>query len=389
MSKPIRASGTLHWVGAGLSTGSGLRVLANRANRVMLWGRRPDRVQACIERLGLRGQVHPNALSADALESAVGPGDVVVSMLPTTEHVSLLQLCLRRGAHFACSSYVSESIAHLAMQAAERGLTVLTEAGLDPGIDHLFAHDLIALSLTETGDDPADAVFTSYCGGIPEKPNGFRYRFSWAPHGVLAALRTPARHIEGGAERVVDRPWEAVKRHIVAGEAFEVYPNRDSLPFVTQYHIPPSWRLRQFVRGTLRLAGWHQAWSEVFDVLADEDAVKIRELANTLAARYPTTSMDRDRVVLTVALTLSGATGRSWHGEYLLDMVGNDAESAMATCVSVSLAVGVCEVLDGRTGTGLRRAGGDTAETSRWLAGLREHGISFTRRIESDRGSSR
>ena len=47
-------------------------------------------------------------------------------------------------------------------------------------------------------------------------------------------------------------------------EEFEVYPNRDSLPFIKQYRFDQNWRVREFVRGTLRLKGWESAWSEVF-----------------------------------------------------------------------------------------------------------------------------
>ena len=39
-------------------------------------------------------------------------------------------------------------------------------------------------------------------------------------------------------------------------ETFEVYPNRDSLPFMEDYKFDPTWKVKNFVRGTLRLNGW-------------------------------------------------------------------------------------------------------------------------------------
>ena len=62
--------------------------------------------------------------------------------------------------------------------------------GLDPGIDHLMAHDLVARYKASKAYHPGNVVsFTSYCGGVPKIANPFRYKFSWAPVGVLKALR--------------------------------------------------------------------------------------------------------------------------------------------------------------------------------------------------------
>ena len=118
---------------------------------------------------------------------------------------------------------------------------------------------------------------------------------------MLNALRSPARYIEDGAETTVDRPWTATRPHVVDGETFEVYPNRDSVPFVGQYGLPPAWKPRTFVRGTLRLDGWLAAWAPVFAELEDGDDRRIAALAGELAARHPTTDADRDRVVLAVS----------------------------------------------------------------------------------------
>ncbi|MGH3739646.1 MAG: saccharopine dehydrogenase family protein [Micromonosporaceae bacterium] len=369
------ASGTVHWIGTGLSTGSGLRLLCERAARVTVYGRTREKAERLLNRLSLTGRAQAASFDPETLRAAVAPGDVVVSMLPATEHLGLLRICLPAGAHFACSSYVSEEIAAAATEAAARGLVVLTEAGLDPGIDHLMAHRLVARAREQVGEQATDVRFTSYCGGLPAVPNEFRYQFSWAPRGVLGALRSPARYLDAGTEQTAERPWQATRPHPVGGETFEVYPNRDSLPFVDQYGIPDGWQLRTFVRGTLRLDGWQAAWQPVFDVLETGDTERINALADDLAGRYPTGAGDRDRVVLSVALSARGADGRSWAGEYLLDLVGDAEQTAMARTVSVPLAYGVGRILDGATRPGLHRATDDPAEAARWLAYLERHGI--------------
>jgi hypothetical protein len=378
MPETVPPSGTVHWIGTGLSTGAGLTLLCDRADRVVVYGRTQDKAEKSLKRLGLTGRATAVAYDPLTLPSRLAPGDVVVSMLPATEHPKLLRLCYESGAHFACSSYTSEEILAMAPDAAAAGLAVLTEAGLDPGIDHLLAHQLVARARAAVGDTAGDVRFTSYCGGLPAKPNEFRYRFSWAPRGVLGALRSPARYLQDGTERVVDEPWEAVVPHRAGGETFEVYPNRDSVPFIGQYGIPDGWRLRTFVRGTLRLDGWRRAWQPVFDELRTGDTAQINALADELAARYPTGEDDRDRVVLSVALEARDAAGRTWAGAYLLDLVGDAAGTAMARCVSVPLAYGISRLLDGTTTAGLHKATDDAQEAARWITFLNDYGIRCT-----------
>lgn len=375
MSEAVAPTGTVHWIGTGLSTGSGLNVLADSASRLLLWGRTTQRAQSCLDRLGLSQRAQTRAYDLATVVGEVQPGDVVVSMLPAAEHPGLVRACVQRGAHFACSSYVSEPILAESSAAAHAGAVVLTEAGLDPGIDHVFADLLVARARELVGDTGASVEFTSYCGGIPAEPNDFRYRFSWAPRGVLTALCSPARYIDDSQVRTVDHPWTATRPHVLDGEKFEVYPNRDSVPFITQYAVPDSWRLSTFVRGTLRLDGWRDAWAGVFTELLTGDAQRITELATELAARYPTTETDRDRVVLAVALKINGDNGTSWSGEYLLDLVGDQSESAMARCVSLPLAFGVSEILSARMPAGLRQAAEGAENAQRWLDFLSQHGV--------------
>ncbi|PIM71721.1 saccharopine dehydrogenase [Streptomyces sp. JV178] len=383
----VPASGTVHWVGAGLSTGSGLAKLCDTAARVRLWHRTEERAEGALAALGLAGRAEPRAYTRAGLAAELAPGDVVVSMLPAPEHAPLLGACVEARAHFACSSYVSDEVRELAPAAAAVGVTMLTEAGLDPGIDHLFAHSLIARATAAIRPDTAASyTLTSYCGGVPAVPNDFRYRFSWAPAGVLNALRAPARYIEGGTETTAERPWRATRPYVVDGdvdgETFEAYPNRDSVPFLAQYGLPAAWKPRTFVRGTLRLDGWLTAWAPVFAELERDDDRRIAALAGELAARHPMTETDRDRVVLAVTLDVDAGSGDRWSGRYLLDLTGTAEESAMARCVSRPLALGVTHILDGSLPPGLLRAA-ETAERSEsWLRELARDGVEFALRVE-------
>ncbi|MER7763541.1 saccharopine dehydrogenase C-terminal domain-containing protein [Streptomyces sp. NPDC097619] len=373
-TEPISPSGRVHWIGTGMSTGSGLG-LVTRATETLLWGRTTAKAEGCLDRLGLGGTAGTRAYTPEALAAELAPGDVVVSMLPAAEHPTLVDLALRHRAHFACSSYVSPQIRERADEARRRGSVLLTEIGLDPGIDHLYAHELVRAARAFTGDRPATAEFTSYCGSNPAVPNDFRYRFSWAPRGVLTALLSPARAIDSGAVTEVARPWEAATAQSVGGETFEVYPNRDSVPFVDTYALPGSWDLRTFVRGTMRLDGWTKAWQPVFAELPTASEERLTELAAELAGRYPTSAEDHDRVVMSVKLRVRTDAGESWSGEYVLDATGDSREAATPRLVSVPLACGILDLTAGRTAPGLHQAADDPETVARWLEFLAGQGI--------------
>lgn len=374
LAPPRPASGVVHWVGTGRSTGSGLRAVSGRARSVYLWGRSEDRAQECLRRVGAESDIAVRRFDPDVFATAVQPGDVVVSMVPATEHPGLLAVCVRAGAHFVCSSYLSPDMDAFGPEAGRDGCVVLTEVGLDPGLDHLFARDLVDQARTELGDRPAAYRLTSFCGGLPATPNPFRYRFSWAPVGVLTALRSPARYVESGRECTADRPWEAVRPHTVGEETFEVYPNRDSLPFVEAYGLPTSWRAVDFIRGTLRLDGWHAAWSEVFETVSHGDDDALRVLAAQLAERHPMRKQDRDRVVLDVRLEVRADDGTAFTGTHTMDLVGDEDETAMSRSVSRTLACGVGAVLDSRLAAGVSRAVPAT-EARIWLDELSAAGL--------------
>ena len=149
--------------------------------------------------------------SLEALTAALQPGDIAVSMLPADQHVSIAKACLAKGANFVSSSYIAPEMRALDAEFKAKGLVSVNEVGLDPGIDHLMAHELVARYRASKAYDAANVVsFTSYCGGVPKIANPFRYKFSWAPVGVLKALRSPSRSLRDFKEFKVDRPWNAI-----------------------------------------------------------------------------------------------------------------------------------------------------------------------------------
>ncbi len=386
MSDLSKRSGTVHWLGAGLSTGTGLNKVAASADNVILWNRTLSKAEALASRLGLTDRITTKAYDLTSLKASLNEGDIVVCMLPVIEHITILETAIEHGAHYISSSYVSDLILGKLDAAKAKSLAVVIEAGLDPGIDHLIAHQLVEDAQTAVkdkglGSESLDAKFFSYCGGFPEIPNDFKYRFSWAPAGVLLALRSSAHYIQNGETQIAPRPWEVTTKYKTGAGEFEAYPNRDSVPFVEQYHFPSNWDVKDFVRGTLRLEGWLDAWKDVFEAVKSGTDDDIRALGQKLAEEHPYGPNDNDRVVLTVGLTLSKDGKNVWQGSYEMDICGNESDSAMALTVSNGVACAVVDLIEGHTKSGLTKAAEDVTSVNRWLDRLASWGIPLTKTV--------
>ena len=358
----------IHWCGTGLAAVPGLRRLIGRGHEVTIWERDVGRAEKAVG--DLTDALH--AFDFDALQSLLAKGDVLVAMVPADGYLPLAQLCLDAEAHFVASGYLSAAMRALDADAREAGVALVTEVGLDPGIDHLMAHDLVARYRASAAFDPTNTLsFHSYCGGFPKRPTPFRYKFSWSPIGVLRALAAPARALHDFAEVEVKRPWEAVTHYLAPlprPEQFEVYPNRDSLPYLAQYGFAEGWRMRDFVRGTLRLDGWAAAWRDVFATVAEADDAQLRDLSEALWREHAYAPGEPDRVVLVVDLKAERNGRPVFHQAWLLDAEGDERGSAMARLVSVPVSLAVEALLEGEIGTGVSVATFEPELVDRWLS---------------------
>jgi saccharopine dehydrogenase (NADP+, L-glutamate forming) len=358
---------TVHWCGTGLSAIPGLRRLIKDDVPVVVWNRTVDKAREAVG--DLTDDIR--AFDKDALAGDVAAGDVIVSMLPGDWHVPLAEIAIAHQAHFVSSSYIAPEMRALDGAAKDAGAALVNEVGLDPGIDHLMAHHLVADYRKSAAYDAENVLsFKSYCGGVPKIANAFRYKFSWAPVGVLKALRSPSKSIRHFTELEVSRPWDAITRYdapLPQPEAFEVYPNRDSLPFMADYQFDPSWKVKEFVRGTLRLNGWAEAWSGIFAEVGTASDARLAEMAEALLAENAYAPDEPDRVVLCVDLQAERDGTTVWHKTYVMDAWGDARGSAMARLVSNPVAMGVEAVLAREIAPGVSPAPHDPKLVTRWL----------------------
>ena len=362
---------TIHWCGTGLSAIPGLRRLLDGGHKITVWNRTVEKAQEAVG--DLTTDIH--AFDIDALGEVLGQGDIVVSMLPGDWHVPLAELCVSKGANFVSSSYIAPEMQALDDKAREAGVTLVNEMGLDPGIDHLMAHALVADYKASDAYDVNNTIsFIGYCGGIPKNPNPFRYKFSWSPLGVLKALRSPSRPIRNHAPLDVARPWDAISSYIAplpSPESFEVYPNRDSIPFMEDYNFDPDWTVKEFVRGTLRLNGWADAWDSVFKEIetleGPEGEARLKEMSDQFWDENAYDEGEPDRVVLCVGLKAEKNGEEVWHKTYVMDAWGDERGTAMARLVSIPVSLAIEAVLKRQIPAGVHAAPSDPKLFNAWL----------------------
>ncbi len=208
-----------------------------------------------------------------ALEALISSHDLSISLLPYIYHPLVARLCVKHGKQMVTTSYVKDAMQALDTEARRKGVVLLNEIGVDPGIDHMSAMQVIDRIRDEGG---TLVSFTSNTGGLPApdaNDNPLGYKFSWAPRGVVLAGKNPARYLKDGV--IVDIPGPELFAHhwpcpIAGFGTLEVYPNRDSLPYIESYGIPS---VKSMFRGTLRYPGWCDTLKKLVELgLLDETA---------------------------------------------------------------------------------------------------------------------
>jgi saccharopine dehydrogenase (NADP+, L-glutamate forming) len=100
----------------------------------------------------------------EKLRELVGDSDIVISFVPVTFHSYVLRACLDIGKNFVNASYVNPEMRALDEEAKSKGIVLMAESGLDPGIDHILTTSLISKVKAAGGKI---LEYRSYCGCLP------------------------------------------------------------------------------------------------------------------------------------------------------------------------------------------------------------------------------
>jgi saccharopine dehydrogenase (NADP+, L-glutamate forming) len=231
----------------------------------------PARAQALVA-----GRPNGRAVGLDIadevrLAALLAGSDLAVSLMPQAFHSRVAKQCLQKRKHLITASYAGRDMRDLDGQARGRGIILLNEVGLDPGLDHMEAMRIIRLVMSQGGRVES---FISYCGGLPApeaNTNPLGYKFSWSPLGVLKASKNPARYLWDGqevnlsAEQLFDQPASI---NLEGLGVLEAYPNRDSMSYLETYGLLGA---KTMLRGTLRYPGWCRTLKRILELnLLDE-----------------------------------------------------------------------------------------------------------------------
>ena len=207
--------------------------------------------------------------------------DIVVSMLPASFHILVARDCLLYGKDLATASYVSDEMRMMTDEVERKGLLFLNECGLDPGIDHMSAMQVIdnlrarGLSLS---------AFETFTGGLlaPDfnNDNPWEYKFTWNPRNVVLSGQGVVKFIQEGKYKYIPyhRLFRRTEQIFIPGYGhFEGFANRDSLKYLDVYGLRG---IQTLYRGTLRRPGFCRTWDIFVQLGATDDSYQMEGVAN-------------------------------------------------------------------------------------------------------------
>ena len=226
-----------------------------------------------------KGSKKATAVSFDILHDIdernkhIRQADIVISLLPPQLHIEVARDCIKFKKHLLTASYVDDAIKALKPEIEKNKLLFLCEMGLDPGIDHMSAMQIID-GIRENGGKIVS--FKSHCGGLvaPESDdNPWHYKISWNPRNIILAGKSGAHYREDGEEiRLSYEELFTPDRIVEIPEIGQMswYPNRDSISYTHLYGLE---NVPTFIRTTLRHPDFMYGWKNVIDLkLVDETA---------------------------------------------------------------------------------------------------------------------
>ena len=209
--------------------------------------------------------------------------DLVISLLPPALHILIAKDCIFNLKNLLTASYVDEEIRKLSSAVREKKLLFLCEMGLDPGIDHMSAMQIIHKIRREGGIIDS---FLSHTGGLvaPESDdNPWHYKISWNPANVVRAGSSGAIYKEDGNIKKLN--YESLFENTGIAEIKPMgklawYPNRDSLAYIPVYGLESA---RSFIRTTLRHPDYCFGWKNLVKAGLTNDEKVIPSFIKTIS----------------------------------------------------------------------------------------------------------
>ncbi|MBW2960466.1 saccharopine dehydrogenase NADP-binding domain-containing protein [Mesonia sp. JHPTF-M18] len=292
-------------IGAGKSTASLIKYLTDKSKE--------EKIKIIIADLSLENaksfagkHAHTQAIQLDIFnteerQKAIQDADIVISMLPARFHIEVAKDCVKFNKNLVTASYVSDEMQALDEEVKQKGLTFMNEIGVDPGIDHMSAMQVIDRIRAKGGKM---LLFESFTGGLvaPESDtNLWNYKFTWNPRNVVVAGQGGAAvFMQEGQYKYI--PYHRLFRRteflkVENYGKFEGLANRDSLKYRSIYGLE---NIKTLYRGTLRRVGFSKAWNMFVQLgmtddtytLEDSENMSYRDFVNSFLPYSPTDSVE-------------------------------------------------------------------------------------------------
>ncbi len=278
-------------------------------------------------------------------QSLIKDSDIVINLLAPMFQYQVAADCVNYGKHVVTASYTDPRVSELNNDALRKGILILNEMGLDPGIDHMSAMRLIRRVRSEGGTIRG---FLSYGSAVPEPDenlNPLKYYITWNPMNVVLAGKAGALYMENGKKKLLShcevfhRTW-AVEVEGVG--QMEAYPNRDSLIYTDVFNLP---NVKTMVRATLRYPGWSEVWRKIIQLGLPNETMIVPGLSEMTYKEFtemflPLNSSGNDvakRVANSLAINPTGTIMQklAWLGLFSDEKIGGNPKTAADVLVQL------------------------------------------------------
>lgn len=135
---------------------------------------------------------------AATVKRLVAPFDIVLGALSSRIGLNAMRAVIEAGKNYADISFMAQDFTGLDALARERGVTVVADCGVAPGMSHILS--AYGASILDRCDE-----IEIYVGGLPrERRWPFDYKAAFSPADVIEEYVRPSRIVEHG--HVVVRP---------------------------------------------------------------------------------------------------------------------------------------------------------------------------------------
>lgn len=286
----------------------------------------------------VRGDVTDLAFLAPLIEAS----DCVISAVTYWHNDKLARAAIEGGSHFIDLGGNNDVVARemsLDAMARERGVTVLPDCGLSPGLTGILGYHLA------TQFEACDALRLR-AGGLPRNPRPpLNYQLEFSVHGLLNEYIEPALVIRDGRARTVPPLSELESVHFPEPygelEAFQTSGGTSTLPRTLEN------RVRQLDYKTIRYRGhcdhlrllYSLGMFSAAEVEVGGQQIKPREILETMLERtLPTEGDDVVLVLIEADGTLPASDGQPARNvrRSMRIIDGNDRRHAMSAMMRMT-----------------------------------------------------